>query len=846
MSLRAALWCVWMVLVLGVTGSHAAGAGFTATYRELARSPASFETVWYSGAVTKDGKFVYGIGHSHNAYGNNGLWLYDPATDTHKSIFPDTGNRWRWEAGVDKSGHWDDLDRVADRALYDFFGGPKITALTTRNNHQAFYLPARNEFWVLAGTTFHQSSPYFGGRFSLDTNRWEYLSKPWGEKTVGDLADFSAGVIAGSGGWVAPNAATAVCPDINTVVLFGGMSGTGGVRIIEPNPAGPEPYQWGSSAKPPFHHPAENVRHNAACVGDTVYFVEGQRRVPNVKCCTTPDPATFWKFHVPTRKWTQLASGPPGGYFAVLTYDSEARALVDYAPGSTGAGSDKLWVYDLLDGTWHDLTGTVPNLPRVDMHTGGYIPGFGHVYKGGRRFKADGTSMGYSASALMMKIALRRVHGPGAPAALAPPTPPLPPPAAVSTPEAPAAAAPDRHRSIAERVAEKRLAAASGAAAPPSAVSSKATAAKDAAPVADRKVAKPVPAPPPASRPAAAPRKKAAQIAQAGPSAPSPIQGGAIRWSRIPLPGYPRSPQGEMKHQRLVEGPGGRVYILGGDFGGGPQRNIGRQAVFSFDPLSARGDWRMEAPECGTKDNPVHWHTDEAGVAWDAKRRVLWKLAGMEYGPGSKDPAEDPCLSAGRSVKAKVIAFDPTTKLWTVPPHVKQTRFGYVTNGVIDPVKDELIQITDKAVKHLSLETGQWTSHGLPGDVIRFNAIAARVGRDVYWCNRKQVLESYNLDTHKMTTHSVAPWPVPAKGWEMQMVMPYGDKVLVVRPTSDAGTPRYAAIYDPAAKRWTTLDIGAGWGNTGMMHSSGKVILMGGGINGPAYHNKQVWVGELP
>lgn len=67
----------------------------------------------------------------------------------------------------------------------------------------------------------------------------------------------------------------------------------------------------------------------------------------------------------------------------------------------------------------------------------------------------------------------------------------------------------------------------------------------------------------------------------------------------------------------------------------------------------------------------------------------------------------------------------------------------------------------------------------------------------------------------------------------------------MVRPSSDPRTTSYAALYDPAAQQWTKLAIGEGWGNTGMVHSSGKLILMGGGINGPEYHNKQVWIGTL-
>ena len=79
----------------------------------------------------------------------------------------------------------------------------------------------------------------------------------------------------------------------------------------------------------------------------------------------------------------------------------------------------------------------------------------------------------------------------------------------------------------------------------------------------------------------------------------------------------------------------------------------------------------------------------------------------------------------------------------------------------------------------------------------------------------------------------------------MEMVFALSDRLLVVRPTAGPTFARYAATYDPATKQWTVLAQGDGWGNTGMLHSSGKLILMGGGINGPQDVNKQVWVGTF-
>lgn len=106
------LLIAWLAAAcLAIRSAHANT--FSATYTELARSPANFATTWYDGAVTRDGKFIYGLGNSHNAYGNNGLWLYDPATDTHESAFPDTGGKWKWDVDasnkvVPESGRWAD------------------------------------------------------------------------------------------------------------------------------------------------------------------------------------------------------------------------------------------------------------------------------------------------------------------------------------------------------------------------------------------------------------------------------------------------------------------------------------------------------------------------------------------------------------------------------------------------------------------------------------------------------------------------------------------------------------------------------------------------------------------
>jgi hypothetical protein len=320
---------------------------------------------------------------------------------------------------------------------------------------------------------------------------------------------------------------------------------------------------------------------------------------------------------------------------------------------------------------------------------------------------------------------------------------------------------------------------------------------------------------------------------------PSPvITASNFTWAKIPLPGPPNSASNFTKHVRIAQAGTGRVYVLGGDWNAPGGENTGHQEVYSFDPLSATGDWKLEAPYCGTVASPTHWHTDEAGVAWDAKRGVFWKLAGTQYGP------DDACFLAGKSVKAKVIWFDPGAHMWTVPPGFDQKNIGYVTNGVLDPVADEMIQIVNNAAWHLDLTTGHWKSYPLPGDVKRFTALTVLIGRTVWFGNQHQFIESYNLDSHQLTNHGYPPWPT-VHGYGTFMTANAGGKLLVIKATAAPLEERHAGLYDPATKTWKVLDQGEGWGNTRLMHSSGRLILMGGGIDGPAYHNTQVWVGTL-
>lgn len=86
------LLIAWLAAACLAISTTAHASTFSATYTELPRSPANYAASWFSGAVTKDGRFVYGFGHSHNSHGNNALWVFDPATQAHEMVFRNTGS----------------------------------------------------------------------------------------------------------------------------------------------------------------------------------------------------------------------------------------------------------------------------------------------------------------------------------------------------------------------------------------------------------------------------------------------------------------------------------------------------------------------------------------------------------------------------------------------------------------------------------------------------------------------------------------------------------------------------------------------------------------------------------
>ncbi len=389
--------CVFLLLGILAPGWAAAVDVFSVVQQELKTSPFAIAQSWWAGAVTKDSRVFYGMGHSHNAYGQNSLWLYDPLSNSHARIFPDTSRYYRWLKDANGkpiagSGYWAKLDPVADKVLYDFFGGPNIVALTNRHNHQLAYVPSRDEIWILAGTTQFQGNPYFGGRFDLNTRRWVNLSRT--------LSEFTASLIEGLSGWVGPNAGQAWCPDIDSGFFFAGGASTA-LWLIEPNLSGTVPYKATRLTSYPMYRPVHNLMNNVVCVGEWIYYLTAQEKYPGLTPIA-PNPAPFWRMHLPTRHFEPLPNGPPGAYFPMVSHDSDQNAIVYYG----GSKSNQLWVFDLDTETWHKLDR--PDLPRQEMHAGGFVPGFGHVYKGGHRFDAAGNKEGYTGSMKVQRIRLQR------------------------------------------------------------------------------------------------------------------------------------------------------------------------------------------------------------------------------------------------------------------------------------------------------------------------------------------------------------------------------------------------------------------------------------------------------
>jgi len=257
--------------------------------------------------------------------------------------------------------------RVFDGTRWQYLwpNGYKNGGAQVRHNHMSFYVPRLNEFWVWGGSHLETlSGALRSGRFSLTEKRWLATSTT-------NSGAFDRILQGGTVFLSTMSAAWAGEPDMG--IMFGGsVEGNATERqwIIEPNPAGPEPYRTVEFAGP--RPPARTQCMNCmVAVGSDYYLFGGSYQNPGGPVDNRRD---LWKFDGKKRAWTQLPNAPSTGYAPLLTYDSNANALVLWA-------GSKILVYHLAEQSWSDQTPA--GLPCVINQVGGYLASINaHLYEG--------------------------------------------------------------------------------------------------------------------------------------------------------------------------------------------------------------------------------------------------------------------------------------------------------------------------------------------------------------------------------------------------------------------------------------------------------------------------------
>lgn len=239
-----------------------------------------------------------------------------------------------------------------------------------RDNHVSLYVHALDQIWITGGSHLEAlpaGTARVSGRFSVATRAW---------------INQDAGIDTPNGAFVGViknpifQFAAAIDPACdwseasNSGLIFGGSvqgNPTNRCFIIEPNPAGPEPYVMSEvfGSMPPPRDQGMNIM---VAVGPDWYLFSG-----NSSNTPTND---FWKFTKATRQWTRLPDPPHmGGYLQpAVTYDSDTREILVWV-------NARLFIFNIASNAWRTDPLVVPD---TGNQVCAYSPtGKIHIFSGG-------------------------------------------------------------------------------------------------------------------------------------------------------------------------------------------------------------------------------------------------------------------------------------------------------------------------------------------------------------------------------------------------------------------------------------------------------------------------------
>jgi hypothetical protein len=327
------------------------------------------------------------------------------------------------------------------------------------------------------------------------------------------------------------------------------------------------------------------------------------------------------------------------------------------------------------------------------------------------------------------------------------------------------------------------------------------------------------------------------------------------QWTALAMPEVGKGPSGGIKHITAAVNPtNGRIYMTGGDFVGSHFEQSYRQETWSLSLLerwagetARNAGWQIEYPYCGPSDGVQPKHPDFTGWAWDGKRSVFWMVPGvMEISKENCEGETEARTDDPRFLTYHLMTFDPATRRWAdkgrnIGPDVSETWMS-----LYDPVRDEIIRFgfnggTGAVVNILRIGNMAWRQMGLPpnamGKDIRINKeylAADHAHRVIYavdgmWGR----LHRFSMDSRRMEDLGSAPGgPIGIENYTLLVWDSANEVLLYFRDVPPAGF--YA--YQPATKRWETLDLAssapdARLGGRVMVYDAGQnVTMLFGGV----------------
>ncbi|HET7904445.1 MAG TPA: hypothetical protein VFM17_07785 [Candidatus Eisenbacteria bacterium] len=247
-------------------------------------------------------------------------------------------------------------------------------------------------------------------------------------------------------------------------------------------------------------------------------------------------------------------------------------------------------------------------------------------------------------------------------------------------------------------------------------------------------------------------------VGLAVPALAAPLDIPVNTWVRRPRPASGQGPcPGQCKHVRMAFNPSdGRIYFCGGDYGGAPYIDSGRQEVWSYGV--ADSSWRLEHPYCGPAGATQPSHPDEVGWVYDTRRNKFWMV------PGYMGQVTTDCPDVA-TPRWEMMTFDPATDRWTLENRTELHNVNLGDNGFAqyDPVTDTIIQFfyaSCSGVGIYDIATDTWTRKclsNLPFVSKEYTAMDL-VDRVIYVIDgSRNVLYRYDMDTQTVEAVGDAP-----------------------------------------------------------------------------------------